>query len=319
MIYLTQVKPSFAFLTITPSSANLYLTSLDEKPEITGVTIKKLKQGWEKALQKKVKKVGLNYGAITIEYFKKAKKMFPKAKFVDISKKLIELREIKTKEEIKSITKACKITDFAFNELLERLEKKKLFTEKEVALFLEKKIQEKGGGLAFPTIAAIGKNAAIPHYNTGHQKIKRGFLLLDFGASYNNYCSDMSRTIFLGTINKEERERYELLLNSQESAINKAKLGMRFNELDKEARKCLGKYSSYFIHSLGHGVGVDIHEKPSFALESNQEIKANQIFTIEPGIYFPNKFGLRIEDTTIFNHKIRPLTKSTKELIKIKI
>ncbi|MBT4804711.1 M24 family metallopeptidase [Candidatus Woesearchaeota archaeon] len=317
--YFTKVKPSFSYLFISPRSANLYLTKLDKKPKFKEITVKILDKDWKNKLNKNVKKIGLNYSSITMAYSKKLKKLFPKAKFVDISKQLMELRSTKTNEERKCITKACQITDFAFQELIKELPKKRLKTEQEVADFLERKIKSRGGELAFPTIVAMGKNAAVPHHLTSQQILKRGFLLLDFGAKYDYYCADMSRVLFLGTPNKEEIKMYNLLLEAQKGAIKQIEENKSFIELDKFARKQLGKYSSYFIHSLGHGLGLDIHEKPSYLKESNYKIKYGQAFTVEPGIYFPGKFGLRIEDTVIFDGKVNVLTKSNKELIKVKI
>ena len=317
--YFTRVKPSFSYLFISPRSANLYLTKLDKKPKLKEITVKILDKDWKNKLNKNVKKIGLNYSSITMAYSKKLQKMFPKAKFIDISKKLIELRETKTVNECKCITKACQITDYAFNELIKELPKKKLKTENDVAYFLEKKIIQKNGELAFPTIVAMGKNAVIPHHQTSQQKLKRGFLLMDFGAKYDHYCADMSRTIFLGTPNEQEIEMYNLLLEVQKGAINQVIEGKKLFEIDQFARKQLGTYSSYFIHSLGHGLGLDIHEMPSYIKDNTQKVRTGQVFTIEPGIYFPNKFGIRIEDTVIFDGKVKILTQSKKDLVKVKI
>jgi Xaa-Pro aminopeptidase len=317
LTYFTQVKPSFSYLFISPKKVTLYITQLDKKPRLKDISVEFLDKNWKKKLNKNTKKIGLNYASITVAGQKKLKKLFPKAKFVDISKKLVELRETKTVNECKCIMKACQITDYAFSELIKKI--RNLKTEQEVADFLEKKIKEKNGELAFPTIAAMGKNAVIPHHQTSQQKLKRGFLLLDFGAKYKNYCADMSRTIFLGTPNKNEIEMYNLLLGVQKGAIKEVKAGKKLFELDKFARKQLGKYSSYFIHSLGHGLGLDVHEMPSYIKDNTQKIRPGQVFTIEPGIYFPGKFGIRIEDTILFDGKVKILTKSRKELIKVNI
>ncbi len=307
--YFTQIKPSFAFLMVSRNSASLFLTPLDKIPKIKGIKVKTIQKNWDKNLPENVKKIGLNYASITMDY----------SKFVDISKKLNELRSTKTKEEIKLIQKACQITDYAFSELIKELKKKKLKTELDVATFIESKYKEKNAEVAFPTIAAMGKNAAIPHHVTSNQKLKRGFLLLDFGAKYKNYCADMSRTIFLGTPNNSEVEMYNLLLNSQKIAIKEVKKDMLFDNLDQTVRTKLGKYSSHFIHSLGHGLGLDVHESPSYFKELKNKVKSGHVFTIEPGIYFPKKFGIRIEDTLVFDGKVKILTKSDKKLIYIDI
>src|SRR3989338_3995903 len=323
LTYFSQIQPSYALMVITPKTNFFYLTKLDQKPKIAGLKVRIMAKDWEKKHPefKKAKKVGLNYSAITLSQSKKLKKLFPKAKLVDISKKLTELRAEKTLLEIKKIEKACQITDFAFDELLKALRQKKFSaesTEQEIADFLEVKIKSKGAELAFPTIVASGKNSAIPHHQTSNQKLKPGFLLLDFGAKYQYYCADMSRTIYLGRPSKKEVLLYELLLKAQKEAIIQVKENLFFSELDKSCRKWLAQYSSYFIHSLGHGVGLEVHEKPSYAAEGKEKILKNELFTIEPGLYFPCKFGIRIEDTVLFDGKVKVLTRSRKEFVRIK-
>lgn len=319
LTYFTQIKPSFAYLTITPKTATFYLTSLDVLPKLKGITSEILKKGWEKKItSSKVKKVGINKELLSVNLFEKFRKLFPKAKFIDVSKELKQLRSQKLPEEVKKIQKACSITTNAFNNLLEELPSKKLTTEQDVAFFLEREMRSQNTTLAFPSIVAMGKNAATPHHLTSSQKLRKGFLLLDFGACYQNYCSDMSRVVFLGTPNKSEKKFYNLLSLAQEAAIYEIKENKPFFELDKCTRKNLGQYSSNFIHSLGHGVGIDVHEQPSFSPELKHTIQKNQVFTIEPGIYFPNKFGLRIEDTLVFDGKSTILTTAPKKLLKIR-
>ena len=165
----------------------------------------------------------------------------------------------------------------------------------------------------------MGKNAAIPHHITSNQKLHKGFLLIDCGASYQHYNADMTRMIYLGTPSVSEKAFYALLLKSQESVISIIKEGIPFKNLDDISRKNLGKYSSKFVHSLGHGIGLEVHEAPSFSPDPKNIIKKNQIFTIEPGIYFPNKFGLRIEDTLYFDGKVKILTKASKKLVSLNI
>lgn len=318
--YFTQIKPSFAFLVINQGSASLYLTKLDQRHNFKQISIKTINENWEnKLMDKKIKKVGLNYASITVAYFRKLKKIFPKAKFVDISRELLGLRERKIPDEVKKIKHACRITDISFQELVNELDKKKLKTEQDIALFLERKMQELNAEPAFPTIVAMGKNAAAPHYQTGKQKLKRGFLLIDFGACCKNYCSDMSRVLFLGTMKKIEMKLYNLLLETQIKSLQRIKEGVALHELEEFARKRLGDHSSYFIHSLGHGLGLEVHEQPSFSKEQGKKIASGQVFTIEPGIYLPQKFGLRIEDTLLFDRKAEILTNSAKKLIKIRL
>jgi Xaa-Pro aminopeptidase len=316
--YFTQMKPSYAFLLITPTTASLHLTKLDHKPTIKHITTKIIDKNWTTDLSnKKIKIVGINKETITLSFYEKLKKLYPRAKFVDIAEKLHQLRSQKTTDEIKKISEACKITSNAFNLVVSELSKNTLKTEQDVADFLEKKMRNQNGSLAFPTIVAMGKNAATPHHVTSNNKLNQGFLLMDFGACYENYCADMTRVVFLGKPNKSERTYYDLLLKSQQNAINEIEEKKSFMQLDKVARETLKDHSKFFTHSLGHGIGVEVHEAPTFS-QKGQNIQKNQVFTVEPGIYFPNKFGLRIEDTILFNGKTKVLTTASKELISIK-
>lgn len=313
--YFTQMKPSFAYLLITPQKAEFYLTSLDKRPSLPNIAVKELQKKWiEKVQRTKIKTLGVNKEVMTVTQMERIQKLFPKARVVDISEKLRELRSTKTSEEVKKIKRACEITSNALTALVKELPRKKLQTELDVALFLEKKMREQGGEIAFPTIVAMGKNAAVPHHLTSRDHLHRGFLVIDFGASYQHYCADMTRTLFLGTPSQKERELYGLLLTSQQRAIEAIKAGVPFENLDKAARKILGKYSSYFSHSLGHGIGVEVHEAPVFS-DSKAKVQQNQVFTIEPGVYFPGKLGLRIEDTLVFSRKAIILTTFPKGLI----
>lgn len=308
---------SAALLAIMPKKAELYLTVLEEKPKLRGIAIRRFQKGWDEKFKKlKIRRLGINKKSLTLSSAGILRKIFPKAKFVDLSEELDYLRNRKTPKEIKKIAHACKVTDYAFKELLKKLPQLK--TERQAADFLDGKMREKGCSPAFPTVVAMGKNAAIPHYNTSNTKLKRGFLLLDFGARYRNYNADMTRTIFLGRPDDEEKEKYAVLLKAQITAIKSIKEGKPFSELHQEARKNLGRYSSYFIHLLGHGIGLEVHEAPSYAEENKDRIAKGQVFTVEPGIYFPGKRGIRIEDMVLFDGKVKVLTQSQKNLISLK-
>jgi len=316
IIYFTLMKPSFALLLITPSSAELHLSKLDLPPKVSGLTVLSLQKEWEKKLvNSKIKKVGVCKSALSLQYAEKLRRIYPSAELVDLSPALGELRAQKTPEEIQKITKACSITCNAFAALTNSFSLKKFKTERDIAFFLEKFIREHDAELAFPTIVGSGKNSAVPHHVTSSAKLQKGFLQLDFGACYRNYCSDMSRVLYIGKPGKVEKEHYELLRTAQAMPIKEVAKDQPFTELDKISRKHLGRFSSHFIHSLGHGVGVEIHEAPSFSEEAKQTIKENHIFTIEPGIYFPGKYGIRIEDTLLFDGKTKILTTSPKDLV----
>jgi len=317
--YFTQNSFSYSLLMVYPKTTQLLVTKLDSFPKIKNIKVKLISKDWPKVIfSKKIRKIGINSGNLTVLDQQKLKKAFPKAKFVDVTTKLQELRSQKTPEEIKKITKACQITSKSFQALVKELPHGKLKTEQDVAFFLEKEMTRRGCELAFPTIVASGKNAAIPHHCTSNQKLMKGFLLIDMGAAYQNYCSDMTRMLYMGKPSPSELEFYNLLLAAQEAGIKAVKENLSAEELNQIVREKLGKYSSYFIHGLGHGVGIEIHEAPSLK-EDQQKIQKNQVFTIEPGIYFPGKFGLRIEDTILFDGKTKILTNITKKLTCLQI
>ena len=169
--------------------------------------------------------------------------------------------------------------------------------------------------LSFNPIVASGKNASMPHYAPAAKKIMKGFCVIDFGVKYKGYCSDITRTVYVGKPSKKEKEIFNMLLTIQKNAINKIKSSKKCSELYDFVNNSLGKYKSNFTHGLGHGVGVEIHELPNLTLNSKDRIKNNMVFTIEPGIYFPKRFGIRIEDTVLFKNKPIVLTKTSKDLL----
>ncbi|MDP3990136.1 MAG: Xaa-Pro peptidase family protein [archaeon] len=312
LTYFIQASCSYGFLVVSRSSASLYLTELDLPPKVKGINNFILKKGWEKQVGRKdVKKVGINKSALPLSSFESLKKLFPKARFVDVTAILTSLRSEKTEEEKKYLKIACDVTSNALNALSNNINKIK--TEQSAAIFLESFIRENDCSVGFPTIAAMGKNAAIPHHITSSQKLRKGFLLLDFGACYKNYNADMTRVLYLGKPTKQEKSVYNILLDAQQSTIEMVAEGKEYLNLDEFCRKKLGKHAKSFNHSLGHGIGVELHEEPFY--KKGSKISKNHAFTIEPGIYYPGKFGLRIEDSLIFDGKTRILTKASKELV----
>lgn len=306
------------YFLITPNTATLILSPLDHKPTKKGITTKYLVKGWSKQFtQKRPRVVGINNTNLTVELLDRVKKIFPRTKIKDVSLPLEKLRLEKLPTEIASIRRACAITTSAFNALLKELPSRRLKTEQDVALFLETHIRKDGATIAFPTIVAAGKNAATPHHVTSTSPLQRGVLLLDFGARIGGYCADMSRTIFLGKPTPQETEMYSLLAASQQAALDAVKEKVPLIQLDRIARQKLGKYASVFNHALGHGIGIEVHEEPSFS-NPQAAVTKNVPFTIEPGIYFPGKFGIRIEDTVVWDGlKLEILTTATKKMMVI--
>ena len=231
------------------------------------------------------------------------------------------------------VAKACQISDYIFSDLVKSVYSFRI--EKDIDSFIRSEAKRRKVKLAFPPIVASGKNAANPHHKPNNSRLQ-GFVVVDFGVKFDGFCSDMTRMLFFGKPSKKELDVYELLLKVQEKAIDELSVGKKYFVIDKNVRTRLGKYKKFFIHSLGHGVGKKVHEKPVIAsvfrkrknvtvkilkrIEEikNTKIKAGDIVTIEPGIYIKNKFGLRIEDTVVIKkNKVEVLTNSPKYLIRV--
>jgi Xaa-Pro aminopeptidase len=261
----------------------------------------------------KSKKIAIDNNNFTLNSYKHFKKQFKKSRTNDIALECLKLRQIKTMKEIKTIKKAFNYGNKILNKTIKNF--KDFKKESEVAAFLEYETKKLGLMLSFPPIVASGNNSSIPHYELGNVKLKKGFCVIDFGVKYNGYCTDITRTIYLGKINNKEKQIYNFLLDIQKNIIKKIKINGNCGKIYEDCVKRLKDYSKYFIHGLGHGVGVEIHELPNLTLKSKDKIVGNMIFTIEPGIYIPRKFGIRIEDTVLMGKKLNVLTKVAKDLL----
>ncbi|MDQ1451928.1 MAG: hypothetical protein QOK38_1794 [Acidobacteriaceae bacterium] len=175
--------------------------------------------------------------------------------------------------------------------------------------------------MSFPTIVASGERSAFPHGTASEAKLpRRGFVTLDFGVILNGYCSDMTRTVHLGRATAREREAYDAVLAAQEKAVAAVAAGVKAGDVDEAARSVLreAKLADYFTHSTGHGVGLEIHESPRIAMAQQTLLTKGMVITIEPGIYIPGAFGLRIEDTVVVDRRgCRVLTPATKAWIEL--
>jgi Xaa-Pro aminopeptidase len=283
---------------------------LKKKKKLTETLVKIIKR---KKLR--LKTIGIDYTRTTLSQKKGIKKYFKKKRWKDIYKLFRELRTIKTKNEIKVIKKSCNITSAIFKKCFRKF--KTFKKESDVKSFLIFETLKAGCTPAFHPIVASGKGASQPHYNDDN-KISKGFCVIDYGVKYKGYCSDITRTVYIGKPKKSEINAYNNLLSIQEETIKKLKEGIKTKDIDTFVRNKLGKQKKYFIHSLGHGIGVEIHELPNLSPLSKDIIKQGMIFTIEPGIYLPKKFGIRIEDDILMTNK-GPivLTKVNKKLIRI--
>ena len=260
---------------------------------------------------------GIESSSVNYELYIKYKKSLKKT-----AKKLINLpgfvekqRIIKDSLELKAINKACSIADGAIKNIIEmEPEKIRDFTETRLALYIEE-LMVAGGATsrAFNLIVAGNASSSLPHYEPQHKTVENGILLFDIGCAWGNYCSDITRTIFIrngpaagknimGKRNIDKiKEIYDIVLTAQMLALQQCRAGMTCSQLDTIARNFIEKkgYGQYFGHGLGHGVGLEVHEGPTVSGKDNTVLEENMVITIEPGIYLEGIGGVRIEDMVI--------------------
>ena len=236
----------------------------------------------------------------------------------NLTKKIAYLRSIKTEEEKELIKKAQSLTDKTFDYILNYIERGK--TEKEIMLLMEFYIRKMGSeGVSFDFIVVSGNNSSLPHGVPTDKPITDGdFITMDFGAVVSGYRSDMTRTVALKYVTDKQRKVYETVLSAQKSALDAIKPDVKCCEIDKIARDLIynAGYEGCFGHGLGHSVGIEIHENPSFNTRDETKLQKGMVLTVEPGIYLENEFGVRIEDMVyITDNSYENLTRSNKELI----
>ena len=229
-----------------------------------------------------------------------------------------KLRMVKTPDEIECIKKAQAIAEDAFRHVLTFI--KPGVTEKEIALQLDFYMLSHGAeALSFETIAVTGKKTSMPHGVPDDTVVKNGdFVTMDFGAVYKGYHSDMTRTVAVGKVSQKQKEIYDTVLSAQKAALDILKKGVSCKDADGAARDIIKNagYGDYFGHGTGHGVGIEIHESPNLSPRSEQILDTGHIVTVEPGIYIPDEFGVRIEDMALITENgYENLTSTPKELI----
>lgn len=250
----------------------------------------------------------------------------------EVDKKIVKpttlidkLRIQKTSEEIIAIKKACALGDKAFTHIVSKITQG--VSEKELALDFEYFVKSHGATLSFDTIVAFGPHASKPHHVPTDTKLKKNQLvLIDCGVKQNNYCSDMTRTVFFKKASEEQKKAYDTVLCAQEKAMEQFDKEIS-NKSNSISAKLLDTVARNYIqaqgypdmpHALGHGIGLEIHEAPRLSPFSEGMLETGNVFSIEPGIYLPNKFGIRIEDLfAIEDNKLTMLTKAPKKFIEI--
>ena len=286
--------------------------------------------------KEKIKRLGFEKHNIVYSEFERLEKDL-KVKLIPQEFLIENLRMIKTPQEIEAIEKACRLGDVTFEYILSVI--KEGITEKELAFELEFFIRRHGAEISFPPIVAFGANSSIPHHvSDDTQLTTNSWVLMDFGVKFDSFCSDMTRTVFVGRATKEQRHMYQTVLNSQQKAmefIAKVQPSLRLNlyakNVDKVARNYITSQGFPTIpHSLGHGIGLEVHEPPRISPKSKDSLKTGMVFSIEPGIYIPARNasanvaggpgagGVRIEDLVVLEEKgPRFLTTAKRKLIEL--
>ena len=259
--------------------------------------------------------VGFEENYLTYSKYKEYIRKYKINNFVETENIIEKQRMIKDEEEIREMQKAAEITDDCFSYILTYI--KPGMTEKQIADEIENYFRRRTDGLAFETIVASGENTSKPHAVPTERKIqKQDIITIDMGCRVNGYCSDMTRTFFVGNVPEKVKPIYDLVLKNQVQTIEQMKDGENTRLLTKMVENDFKLNGYDLIHSLGHGVGLEIHEAPYINYKSDLPLKENMVVTNEPGIYIPGKFGVRIEDTVqITKFGCISLTKSEKNYI----
>ncbi|OIP81274.1 peptidase M24 family protein [Candidatus Peregrinibacteria bacterium CG22_combo_CG10-13_8_21_14_all_44_10] len=275
-------------------------------------------EAFKKILKKhKVSKIHFEADHLTLTSLRTWRKLSSPAKLIPGRREIEAMRAKKTKEEIRLLTASQRINEQVFYSALKLL--KTGVTEKEIAWKIRILAHDLGAeDLSFEPIIAFGKASAVPHHQNTNRKLTKGdMILVDMGVKYKGYCSDMTRTLFTKAPTAEQAKVYETVLNAQKHTINHLKTGITGHKAWRLAADIITSegYGENFTHGLGHGTGLQIHESPSLAPKSRDKIEAGMIVTIEPGIYLPNKFGVRIEDMGVLTKSgFENFTKIPKEL-----
>ena len=329
VFYLSRFRSTHAYAILTPRD-KYFLTDARYYDRA-----KEFLKDWEvilikgnpfKAIKKFLRERSLKYVGFEEDRVSCTFKKSLKSKYIrwkGFSGFLKNLRALKTKEEIKIMKEGVKKSDEIYIELINKIQPG--MSELQVRGFIVEEIFKRNGeGESFPAIVASREHSAIPHWETGGEPIKGNApLLIDMGLLWKGYCTDFTRTLYLGKPSEEFKKVYGIVKEAHLKALEKAKAGNTVGDVDRAAREYIEKkgYGQFFTHSTGHGVGVEIHEFPRVYYkgeEAKTPIEEGMVFTIEPGIYLPGKFGVRLENiVAVVGGKGEPLSEVSLELVSI--
>ncbi|OYD09992.1 M24 family metallopeptidase [Paludifilum halophilum] len=265
-----------------------------------------------------IRSIAFEKDHLTFGQYQRLSESLKSTRAVPVGRVVEKLREVKDAWEIETITEAARIADHAFEAVLGEIRPGK--TEREISMRLEFLMREMGAdSSSFDIIVASGPRSALPHGVASDRSLQKGDLVtMDFGALYQGYCSDMTRTVMLGQPDHRQREIYEIVLEAQKRAVKAIRPGLTGKEADAVARDWIIRrgYGEYFGHSTGHSLGMEVHEKPGLSVKEGTLLEPGMVVTVEPGIYLPDFGGVRIEDDVLVTAEgYEVLTHSSKELI----
>jgi Xaa-Pro aminopeptidase/Xaa-Pro dipeptidase len=328
IFYLSRFTSSNAYIILTEREI-YFLTDgryyENAKEKLKNFTVVELKNGLKELKQfinnLSIKKLGFEKDKITLSFYEKLKDGI-NTQLIGYEGFLNEFRISKTEEEIEIIKQAVAKIDNVYKKILPWIKKQIDNTINELTIrrkVIDLIFEEGGTSESFPTIVASGKHSAIPHWETSEEVVlKNQPLLIDMGLKYKGYCSDFTRTFYLGNPDKKFIEIYNIVKEAHIAATEKVKAGIPIKEIDLTARQIIEKsgYGDYFTHSTGHGIGIDIHEDPRIYKDNENILQENTVFTIEPGIYIPGYGGVRLENIVVARKNgVEILTQTPLDLI----
>ncbi|MBN1786555.1 MAG: aminopeptidase P family protein [Candidatus Methanofastidiosa archaeon] len=319
-------ESSYAFL-YPDGECEAVVSKLEETSARKGnipIEVPENRQEYEDILRRKLKgakRIGLHFFGLNHSRFKSIESYSSGSEFVDCTKALNKARAVKDKEELKRIRQACAISSKVAGSIPDLLHEG--VKEYEVAAEMEYRMRRLGADcISFPTISSFGKNTAEPHYTAGSDALKRNeFALFDYGSTYKRYVSDITRTFFFGKASQEEREMYETVLEAQQIGFDSIEAGKRMCDPHNEVAKFIDKtrFKGRFIHGLGHGIGLSVHESfVGFMPHLEEPMEPGMVITVEPGVYIPGHGGVRIEDDVLIKKDgVDILTDAGKEFMEL--
>jgi Xaa-Pro aminopeptidase len=291
----------------------------DIKPRLISTQHTLTHQLQEIIATEKIQTIGFESEDLTYAEYKLLKKRI-NIKFKPTSNLILKKREYKLTHELSCIKKASHYTDLCLEHIIKSIKIGE--TEQAIAYSIESFLKQNNCENAFDPIVAIDKNSSNIHYTPSGAKVKNNsIILIDMGAKYNKYCTDITRMVFIGKPSSEYVNIYHHLLHTQTETIKNIAKNKKYKDLDMNCRTMIKTYGlPEFAHSLGHGVGLEVHELPHVSYRSKDYVTPGQVITVEPGVYFDNRFGMRIEDTVYIDENKKPLvlTKFSKEMRVIK-